>query len=51
VPAGLFDGVRWSGPHALADTVRSVAALRIARTDTLRDVDEARDLPARASGP
>ncbi len=51
VPARLFDGVRWSGPHALSDTVRSLAALRIARIDTLRDVDEARDLPARASRP
>ncbi|MBC7133584.1 MAG: TIGR04282 family arsenosugar biosynthesis glycosyltransferase [Roseovarius sp.] len=44
VPAALFNGVRWSGPHARADTIRSLGAARVALIDTLRDVDEARDL-------
>jgi len=44
VPATLFRGVRWSTRHALADTEASIPGLRIARVDTLRDVDEAADL-------
>ncbi|MGX0902691.1 rSAM/selenodomain-associated transferase 1 [Roseovarius sp. MBR-79] len=44
VPARLFEGVRWSGPHARTDTLRSLGSARVALTDTLRDVDEARDL-------
>ncbi|PKQ12036.1 MAG: hypothetical protein CVT70_11210 [Alphaproteobacteria bacterium HGW-Alphaproteobacteria-1] len=44
VPARLFEGVRWSSPHARADTLRSLGAARVAQIDTLRDVDEARDL-------
>jgi rSAM/selenodomain-associated transferase 1 len=44
VPARLFEGVRWSGPHARADTLNSLGAARVAQIDTLRDVDEARDL-------
>lgn len=44
-PAGLFSGVRWSTATALADTERSLAGLRIARVDRLRDVDRAADLP------
>ena len=39
--AGLFDGVRWSSPHALADTLKSAAGLRVALTATLWDVDDA----------
>lgn len=41
----LFEGVRWSTRHALNDTFKTLpAAFRIARLETLRDVDEARDL-------
>jgi len=45
VPATLFDGVRWSTEHALADTRGSLPGLRIALVDELRDVDEVTDLP------
>ncbi|WP_147126823.1 TIGR04282 family arsenosugar biosynthesis glycosyltransferase [Shimia ponticola] len=45
VPATLFDGVRWSTEHALADTRVSLPGLRIALVDELRDVDEVTDLP------
>ena len=58
VPARLFDGVRWSGAHARADTLASLGRARVALVDTLQDVDEARDLspeaartPARGSRP
>ncbi|MBE0452632.1 MAG: TIGR04282 family arsenosugar biosynthesis glycosyltransferase [Roseovarius sp.] len=52
VPARIFDGVRWSSAHARADTIRSLGAARVALIDTLRDVDEARDLnPASARIP
>lgn len=44
VPLGIFEGVRWSTPHALADTERSLGAMRIARVETLRDVDTVADL-------
>ncbi len=44
VPAGLFRGVRWSMPHAMADTVESLAALEVAFGPVLSDVDEAADL-------
>lgn len=43
-PAGIFRGVRWSGPHALADTVASLAPLRVGMADRLADVDTAEDL-------
>ncbi len=43
-PAGLFHDVRWSGPHALADSVKSMGRVRIALVDTLCDVDTAEDL-------
>lgn len=46
IPVGLFDGVRWSGKYALADSARSVAGLSVAYVDTLRDVDTAADLRA-----
>lgn len=45
VPRGLFRGVRWSGQHALADTVGTVGAFRVTRVDALADVDTAADLP------
>ncbi|WP_299859993.1 TIGR04282 family arsenosugar biosynthesis glycosyltransferase [uncultured Roseobacter sp.] len=44
LPLRLFADVRWSTEHALADTVASWPDARIAYVDTLRDVDEARDL-------
>lgn len=37
---GLFDGVRWSTPHALADTVASLGDARIAMLESLEDVDD-----------
>lgn len=43
-PATLFREVRWSSEHALADTVATLPGLRIARIDTLQDVDRATDL-------
>ena len=43
-PAGLFRGVRWSSPHALGDTLRTLAPLSVGYGPTLADVDEARDL-------
>jgi rSAM/selenodomain-associated transferase 1 len=39
-----FAGVRWSSPHALADTLRNFAGRRVAFVRTLRDVDTAADL-------
>ncbi len=40
----LFSGVRWSGPHALSDTVMNLSKnTRIALMDTLSDVDTAAD--------
>ena len=45
IPDRLFEGVRWSGPHALADTLGTMTGLRVARTATLADVDTAGDLP------
>lgn len=34
-----FAGVRWSGPHALADTLRNLEGRHIAFAATLSDVD------------
>ena len=47
VPPRLFDGVRWSGPNARADTLAGLRDWRVALIDTLRDVDEACDLGRR----
>ncbi len=44
VPVGIFADVRWSSAHALRDTERSLAGLRIAHVDRLRDVDTVEDL-------
>ena len=44
-PPSLFDAVRWSGPHALADSRATLPGYRIAQVSTLRDVDEIHDLP------
>ena len=44
VPSGIFEGVRWSSATALADTKASMGKVKIALTDSLRDVDRAADL-------
>ncbi len=44
VPRTLFEGVRWSTEHALADTEASLPGLRIAYVAPLRDVDTVADL-------
>jgi glycosyltransferase A (GT-A) superfamily protein (DUF2064 family) len=44
LPAGLFMGVRWSGPHALADSMAGLKGMRIGLIDILADVDDATDL-------
>jgi rSAM/selenodomain-associated transferase 1 len=38
-----FAGVRWSGPHALADTLANLKGRRIAFAATLSDVDTEKD--------
>ena len=43
VVPGLFRGVRWSGPHALADTLSNAANRRVALLEPLDDVDEPAD--------
>ncbi len=48
VPAGFLARVRWSGPHALADSIATLKGARVALADTLRDVDCAADLPRAA---
>jgi len=55
-PAHPFAAVRWSGPHALADTLARFAGRRVALLRTLRDVDTAADFeawhnPQRRQGP
>jgi hypothetical protein len=43
-PASPFAGVRWSGPHALADTLANFWRCTVAFLRTLHDVDTAADL-------
>lgn len=43
-PPGLFERVRWSTRHALADTIRSLGDARVALLPELVDVDDASDL-------
>lgn len=50
-PAGLFQGVRWSTRHAMADTVATLPGKRIAMIDTLRDVDAIVDLAMTSQHP
>ena len=38
-----FANVRWSGPHALADTLRNLQGQRVAFAATLSDVDSEED--------
>lgn len=44
LPQTLFQNVRWSSEHALADSVATLPGWRIAQTDVLNDVDTAADL-------
>ncbi len=45
VPRGVFDNVRWSGPHALADTLASLGPnSRVAVLEELADIDDGADL-------
>ncbi|MCH2164784.1 MAG: glycosyltransferase [Marinovum sp.] len=44
VPTTLFNDVRWSTRHALADSEASLGTLRIGHVATLRDVDTVADL-------
>lgn len=44
IPPNLFRPVRWSGPHALSDTLATIPDLRVALVDLLQDVDTAADL-------
>lgn len=50
VPMSLFDGVRWSTEHTLADTVTSLGDLRVAIIQMLQDVDTLDDLRAIQAG-
>ena len=45
-----FAGVRWGGPHALADTRAGLGRAKLAELEVLRDVDRGADL-ARLSRP
>lgn len=45
--AALLRGVRWSGEHALEDSLSSLGGERAALLQTLRDVDTVDDLPPR----
>ncbi len=50
---GIFDGVRWSTPHALADTLANLRGRRVALLEKLDDVDDGAGLrrwQARAEG-
>jgi len=42
-PLRPFSPVRWSGPHALADTLANIAGRRVALLRELNDVDTAED--------
>lgn len=45
VPRDLFEGVRWSGRHALADTIATLGPrASVAMLETLHDIDTADDL-------
>lgn len=44
MPPHLFQNVRWSSAHALADTRRSLGDLSVAMIDELQDIDTLDDL-------
>lgn len=39
----IFKNVRWSGPHALSDTLANLEGARVARLEPLIDVDDGED--------
>jgi rSAM/selenodomain-associated transferase 1 len=41
---GLFRNIRWSGPHALADTLANAGNRRLVLLESLEDIDDAGDL-------
>jgi hypothetical protein len=41
---GLFKNIRWSSPHALADTLANAGGKRVQLLDHLDDIDDAADL-------
>jgi rSAM/selenodomain-associated transferase 1 len=45
----IFQAVRWSSPHALADTLANLSGLSVARVAVLSDVDTARDFARSAA--
>ncbi len=47
LPRRLFENVRWSTEHALADTLATLPGQRVSLIDTLQDVDTAADLARR----
>ena len=49
-PPRLFQDVRWSSRHALADSLRTLGDFRTAFADTLQDVDSYADLRMTAPG-
>jgi len=49
-PAHPFAGVRWSSPHALADTLRNFAHRKVRFLRRLRDVDDEADYRAWQAG-
>lgn len=44
IPNQLFQNVRWSTDHALADTIATLPGKRVAQISMLRDVDTVADL-------
>ncbi len=46
VPKGMFEGVRWSGPDTLKDSLAALRGKRVALADRLADVDTGVDLRA-----
>ena len=46
----VFNDVRWSGPHALEDTLQNLSGKRITFCDALADVDTVEDFRAWRSG-
>ena len=46
LPLAALQGVRWSGPHALQDSLSGLTGWRVSKVATLRDVDTGADLVA-----
>ena len=46
-----FEGVRWGGAHALADTLAGLGQASVAKLEVLRDVDRGVDLARLAARP